>query len=69
VPLSALPLDGLRALSPLFGEDVRQVFSFERSVAMRSTTGGTAPEAVRRQITTARALLATRKGVKANATE
>lgn len=69
VPLFALPLDGLRALSPLFGEDVRQVFSFERSVAMRSTTGGTAPEAVRRQITTARALLATRKGVKANATE
>ncbi len=60
VVLSALPLEGLRALSPHFDEDVRDVFSFERSVAMRSTTGGTAPEAVRRQIAAAKALLANR---------
>jgi argininosuccinate lyase len=54
VPLSALPLEGLQAISPLFSEDVREVFSFERSVAARNVTGGTAPDAVRRQIAAAR---------------
>jgi argininosuccinate lyase len=57
VALSALPLEGLRAMSPLFGDDVRDVFSFERSVTTRNTTGGTAPEAVRKQIEAAKALL------------
>jgi argininosuccinate lyase len=57
VALSALQLEGLQAMSPLFGEDVRDVFSFERSVATRNTTGGTAPEAVRKQIEAAKALL------------
>ncbi|MDX2140724.1 MAG: argininosuccinate lyase [Chloroflexota bacterium] len=54
VTLSALPLEGLQAISPLFSDDVRHVFSFERSVAARDVTGGSAPDAVRRQIAAAR---------------
>jgi argininosuccinate lyase len=61
VTLSQLPLEGLQAMSPLFADDVRAVFSFEQSVASRNVTGGTAPEAVRRQLAAARAWISERK--------
>jgi argininosuccinate lyase len=57
VTLSALGLADLRALSPLFAEDVAGVFSFERSVASRGAAGGTAPEAVRAQIEAGKVVL------------
>ncbi|NWF68635.1 MAG: argininosuccinate lyase [Chloroflexi bacterium] len=55
--LSQLPLDSLRQLSPLFAEDVREVFDFDAAVARRSAAGGTAPSAVAQQIEAAKALL------------
>jgi argininosuccinate lyase len=57
VALSALPLDDLFQLSPVFEADVAAVFDFEQSVARRSAFGGTAPEAVREQIALAKAHL------------
>jgi argininosuccinate lyase len=56
--LEDLPLDELRALSPLFGPDFRQAVTVEASLAARSVYGGTAPEAVQRALAEARALLA-----------
>jgi argininosuccinate lyase len=50
LPLSRLPLDEYRRISPVFGEDVYAVFDFAASVAKRSNFGGTAPDAVRDQI-------------------
>ena len=57
VGLEALPLDALRALSPLFGPDFREAVSVEASLAARNVYGGTAPEAVTRALAEARALL------------
>lgn len=57
IPFDALTLDHLQEMSGLFDEDVRDVFSYETSVAARQADGGTAPEAVRRQIDQAKALL------------
>ncbi len=57
VGLSALALDELRGLSPLFAEDVRAALSFEGSVETRSATGGTARAAVEEQLRRAQALL------------
>ena len=56
--LEELPLDELRALSPLFGPDFRQAVTVEASLAARSVYGGTAPEAVQQALAEARALLA-----------
>ncbi len=55
--LSALPLPSLQAISPLFGDDVADVFDFARSVAQRNTYGGTAPDEVRKQIALAKTRL------------
>lgn len=55
--LSALTIDDLRALSPLFAGDVRQVFDFAASAARRQVQGGTAPDAVRAQIAAARTVM------------
>ena len=60
VRLSQVPLGRLRALSPLFADDVAVVFDFERAVARRRAPGGTAPEAVAAQIAAAQAWLAAR---------
>ena len=60
VRLSQVPLGRLRALSPLFADDVAAVFDFERAVARRRAPGGTAPEAVAAQIAAAQAWLAAR---------
>jgi argininosuccinate lyase len=57
VTLSALPLNEFQAITPLFGDDVHDVFDFHASVARRNAFGGTAPEAVREQIALARAHL------------
>lgn len=52
--LSEISLQKLRQLSDIFSDDVAEVFDFDRSVAQRSTVGGTAPDAVRQQIETAK---------------
>lgn len=57
IPFDALTLDHLQEMSGLFADDVRDVFSYEASAAARRADGGTAPEAVRRQIEQAKALL------------
>ncbi|MDX2159852.1 MAG: argininosuccinate lyase [bacterium] len=57
VAFSALTLDDLRALSPLFTEETAAVFDMVASTARRRAQGGTAPQAVRAQIERARAWL------------
>ena len=57
IGLSKLTLEDLRGLSELFEADAADVFNFDASVARRKAIGGTAPEAVRQQIETARSLL------------
>jgi argininosuccinate lyase len=57
-PLSKLPIEDYKAISPIFDSDVYAVFDFVASVAKRKTPGGTAPEAVRQQITQAEDWLA-----------
>jgi argininosuccinate lyase len=54
VLLADLPLEVMRSASGLVEADVSAVFDFERSVARRRVSGGTAPEAVRKQIAEAR---------------
>ena len=55
--LADLPLERLRAFSPLIGADVREALTPEGSVASRSHVGGTAPSAVLAAIRRARASL------------
>jgi len=52
--LADLPLEQLKAFSPLIGADVHAVLTPEGSVASRRHVGGTAPEAVRAAIERAR---------------
>jgi argininosuccinate lyase len=49
-PLSQISFDVYRQLSPVFDEDVLDVFNYTTSISKRSTIGGTAPAAVRAQI-------------------
>ena len=53
--LSQLSLSQLNGITDLFDEDVKYVFDFEISVSQRIADGGTAPQAVKRQIENARA--------------
>ncbi|MDR2801459.1 MAG: argininosuccinate lyase [Desulfovibrio sp.] len=53
--LEDLPLDFLRGLSRLFGEDVYDALDFSRAVAARESPGGTGPESIKRQIALLRA--------------
>ena len=55
--LSEMPLDSLQAISDYFAEDVKLVFDFSQSIAQRRVPGGTAPDAVRRQIRAAKSKL------------
>jgi argininosuccinate lyase len=48
--MNGLTLSDFKTLSPLFGEDVFQVFDFEASVERRSAIGGTSKKMVERQI-------------------
>ncbi len=54
VALAELPLDELQALEPRISADVYQVLSVARSVASRTSFGGTAPARVREAIQAAR---------------
>jgi argininosuccinate lyase len=60
IGLHELPLEELRALSPLFEPDFREAVSVEASLAARGVYGGTAPKAVEQELGEARALLEAR---------
>jgi argininosuccinate lyase len=51
VPLEKLPLAAMQAIEPRITKAVFNVLSVERSVASRTTPGGTAPPNVRREAT------------------
>ena len=55
--LAEVPLDEFRRLSPLIEADVFEAITVEASLRARAVVGGTAPEAVRRQIERARELV------------
>lgn len=57
VALSALSVADLQGLHPDFGEDVAEVWSFERSVEQRDVAGGSSRRAVAEQIRALRAWL------------
>lgn len=50
VPLTALSLEDLQSLSPLFTADVMDVWSFDTSVERRDVVGGTSKRAVLEQV-------------------
>ncbi len=54
VPLSALTLADLQAISPHFDADATAVFDVKVSLASRNVTGGTAPEALQEQMAAAK---------------
>lgn len=54
IGIAELDIDQWQSLSPLFAEDVAQVFDFEASVRKRQASGGTAPQAVLQQIVQAK---------------
>lgn len=56
--LQNLPLEELRAFSPLIEEDVFETLSLAQTLASKSQTGGTAPERVREALNIARESLA-----------
>jgi len=60
IQLSQVSLGHLQALSPLFEDDVREVFDFRRAVNRRRAPGGTAPETVAIQIAAGRTWLEAR---------
>jgi len=53
-PLDTLSLPELQTLSVLIDPDIYHVFDPQQSVARRNATGGTAPEAVEKQIQNAK---------------
>lgn len=55
--LSQLTLEELQRFSELFDTDSLQVFDFQRSLSLRKAEGGTAPDAVLRQLEAAKSLL------------
>jgi argininosuccinate lyase len=55
--LAELSLDELQSLSGTIEQDVFDVLTLEGSIMARNHLGGTAPEQVRRAVTTARAAL------------
>jgi len=56
-PLRSYTPAELLPFSPKFEADIADVFDFRKSVERRNATGGTAPEAVRKQIARAKACL------------
>lgn len=52
--LAALPLTEMKKVEPRITKDVFEVLSVEKSVASRSSVGGTAPAAVKRAVVAAR---------------
>jgi argininosuccinate lyase len=57
VILIELPLGEWQAIHPAFGDDLYQVFDPERAIARRSAFGGTAPQAVRKQLDLAKQVI------------
>ncbi len=57
IPITDLSLEDLQEISDLFEEDVIEAFSVKGALAARNATGGTAPEAVKKQIVEARKAL------------
>ncbi len=55
--LAQLSLDEFRQLCPLIDEDVYEAITVEASLRARAVIGGTAPEAVRRQLDLAKELI------------
>lgn len=55
--LSEIALPDWQAISPLFDNDVYDVFSLENAVALRNAFGGTAPDRVKEQIALGRKIL------------
>ena len=55
--LAELSPEDYAALAPEFGADVRQVFDFAQSLAVREVIGGTGPRAVREQIAAAKKIV------------
>ena len=62
VALAELPVDAFLEVAPEFGEDVHDVFDWERSVESRATPGGTARAAVEAQLAEAEQRLGARPG-------
>lgn len=54
-----VPLATLKSFSPLFGSDVKRIFSWEHALAQRELEGGTGRKSVRRQMAAAEKLLNT----------
>lgn len=50
LPMDKLTLEQLQAVDNRFGSDVLDVFNYEHSVEMKSSTGGTSKSAVLEQI-------------------
>jgi argininosuccinate lyase len=57
IELPALPLAEWQAIHPDFGADLFSVFDIDHSLALHAAWGGTAPEAVRKQLEMAKNLL------------
>jgi argininosuccinate lyase len=55
IGLTELQLSDLQNISPEFDDDAVKVFDVERSLAVRSTIGGTGPEALQTQLAAAQA--------------
>jgi argininosuccinate lyase len=55
--LDTLTLEEFHSLDPAFDADVYAVFDPQRSVARRNVVGGTAPEAVKKQLQNAKSIL------------
>ncbi|MDZ7370541.1 MAG: argininosuccinate lyase [candidate division KSB1 bacterium] len=62
-PLNSLPLELYQALSPLFEEDIFDLFDPAASVNRRNLPGGTGFDAVRKQLETAKSLLLSESGL------
>ena len=56
--LGDLPLEELRRFSPRIGPDVYPALTVEASLRARAVQGGTAPDAVRRQLAEVKGLVA-----------
>jgi argininosuccinate lyase len=57
VALTDVPIDKLREFSEAFGDDVTELYSWERAVNGRAVKGGTSLESVRAQIAAARVVV------------
>ena len=57
LPLSEIPLEVLNDISPQFDEDIIHIFDFTQSITKKDGVGGTAPEALKKQLELAKVKL------------